>query len=93
MEKSKVPFKTNVNQSIRVPAAGRASGTARAKQTVLGGKAYWLRPENRPIRATLVDEDVERALLLRKLLSWLLIVPFAVMVVVRFVLLIFTMLQ
>jgi hypothetical protein len=84
MGKSRVPFKTNVNRSSRVPTAKPSGGPANVRNTNDG---YWLSPRSRPIKAYLVDEKKERKKLSKWILIWTTGIPLSFMAMLWLVLL------
>ena len=87
MVKSKVPFKTNVDQSIRKASANPPKRTAGPNPITKGG--IWIRSGRRKrIRASVVNPKKERAHLVMWLLKWVVTVPVAAYLMVWLLILI-----
>ena len=67
MGKSKIPFKTNLNQIVVLDKAGRA------RRADLAARFRSSKPK--PIRAAKVDVDKEKRNLIRWVLKWVLLLP------------------
>ena len=76
MGKSKIPFKTNIDQSIPRPAA---KPTRRAVQDDITKGGIWIRTKKtRRIRAVVVNLKKERNLLIKGILIWVVAIPLGV---------------
>ena len=85
MGKSPIPFKTNVKRP-----AGKPDPNA-LKRPAQGGMAntgYWLRRQDRPIKAYLVNPEKERRKLAKWILTWVVAIPLSFMAVMWLILLI-----
>lgn len=76
MGKSKIPFKTNVNQIVALDKAGRARRADLA--------ARFLSSKPKPIKATKVDVDQEKRHSIRWVLKWILLLPLSALVLMWF---------
>lgn len=83
MNKSRVPFKTNVNQRIPKAAVNPSNKPAQS--------GYWLRSQDRPIRARVVNQRKERKQLAEWILVWVTAIPVGLIVTVWMGLLVFDM--
>jgi len=88
MGKSSIPFKTNVNRPIRKPAADSLN---RPAQSEITNTSYWLRRQDRPIKAYLVNPKKERNKLAKWILIWVVAIPLGFMAMMWLVLLIIDM--
>jgi len=79
MGKSRVPFKTNVNRPEGKSASGPLGQPVKPRKTNDG---YWLRPQDRPIKAYLVNQEKERKKLTKWLLIWVVGIPIGVLALV-----------
>ncbi|MGA9574996.1 MAG: hypothetical protein WBS20_13735 [Lysobacterales bacterium] len=74
MGSSGVSFKTDFNPPVRKPATDTAYRPAQSERAQGG---YWLRRQDRPIRARIVNPKKERNKLARWILIWAVGIPLA----------------
>jgi len=72
MVKSKVPFKTNVDQSIRKVTTPTSKRTGENPITKGG---IWISRKNRPIKAAVVNPKKEKTRLIVWILKWVVAIP------------------
>jgi hypothetical protein len=86
MGKSRVPFKTNVNRLGSKPDADTLGKPAQSGKT---NEGYWLRRQDRPIKAYLVNKEKEKKKLTKWILLWVVGIPLGVLALVWLFILIF----